>query len=155
MSPLPPTCGVSILSAGNSSISIEYDEDVEGFGVCARRSSNGTFEGFGRFGSSAMDGLSKYGNSSSGIILVGGVDARPLIRKGRFTCALGSHSPSPLLQTYLTKIRMIRTKSNIPVVIGEDDTSQSVLILQNCFVIEWNFCCRSFKHGFSKRINIL
>ena len=104
MFPLPPTCGVSILSAGNSSISIEYDEDVEGFGVCARRSSNGTFEGFGGFGSSAMDGLSKYGNSSSGIILVGGVDARPLIRKGRFTCALGSHSSSSLLQTYLRKL---------------------------------------------------
>src|SRR5277367_1581952 len=47
IAPFPPPCGVSILSAGNSSISIEYDEDVDGFGVCARRSSKGTFECFG------------------------------------------------------------------------------------------------------------
>jgi hypothetical protein len=99
---------VSILSAGSSSMTIDCAS--ASMSVSSRYSS-GAGEGIAMrlvgIGFSEVpagrpfsemgwlfeyDGVSPYGNSSSGIILVGGVEARPLILAAPGLSARGTHS---------------------------------------------------------------
>lgn len=97
--------------------------------------------------SSDEGGSSKYGSSSSGIILVGGVDGMPFNRFGRLLFTFGIHSELALSQTYLL-VRLSRCKI-IPVVMCKYKTPLTVFFGKNRLVIERNLCFCSFEHRLS------
>jgi hypothetical protein len=137
---------VSIRSAGNSSRIIEFVGDGEGIAIRVVGMGAG-FGGLVEVSSDdivlAREGLSEYGSSLSGMILVGGVAATPPIRTMPSYSSFGSHSFRSLAQTYLTV--SYGTEDDLPIVLCEDETPLAVFFREDCFVIKWYFCLCAFE----------